>query len=160
MAGIIGIDPGFGGGICALRTDLSILALEKMPVRRRLVSRRTVTTLDLTAICKLLSLCGMRDVIVEKVHASPQMGVSSAFNFGRGFGALEGVLVAKGFKIHYAEPSVWKPKMGLSSDKAQSLTRFKETFGTEERHDGKAEAALLAWYGVKNINLEEEDPLS
>ncbi len=163
MAGLIGIDPGFSGGIVALDHNARIRLYTKMPVIRKPVSRRWRTTLDLTTLCvflKDMNARGMRDILIENVHASPQMGVSSSFNFGRGFGSIEGVMAAQGFEVHYSEPSVWKPKMGLGADKKRSLEKFTELFDFEVKHDGLAEAALLAWYGINTLKLgNEEDPL-
>ena len=91
----IGIDPGVTGGISSIELDANgktVIQVHKMPT-------------DLWGIQDLLQhlfteACGeyyAEDppmVVLEQVHASQQMGVSSAFTFGKCVGILEGILVS------------------------------------------------------------------
>ncbi len=88
---------------------------------------------------------------VEAVAASSQMGVTSAFSFGKGAGILEGILIASGIKIIAVQPSVWK--RGLGTDKKASVIRANEVLKWPEpiKHDGLAEAALIGWHVLNEV---------
>ncbi len=45
---------------------------------------------------------------MEDVHSSPQMGVRSAFTFGRNFGFWSGALTAMGIPVRLVKPQVWQ----------------------------------------------------
>lgn len=99
---------------------------------------------------------GMKCAVVEKVDASPNMGVSSAFRFGQGFGILQGVLISHNLQVKYAYPATWKSGMGLSKSKDESLRlacklfpEWQGTFTKDRRSADLAEAALLAYYGER-----------
>lgn len=100
-------------------------------------------------------------VVVEKVASSPQMGVVSSFRFGQGFGVVQGVIQALGLPVRYIYPGVWKPGMGLSSDKSLSTVKAVELFpewettftAKKQRATADlAEAALIAYYGCRFIS--------
>jgi len=86
------------------------------------------------------------------------------FSFGTMAGALETSLVAAGIPYKKVPPSVWKPALGCTQDKDQTLERAsilmpksvefwtpKRGVRTKEACKGIAEAALIAYYG--NITL-------
>lgn len=84
-------------------------------------------------------------------------GVVSMFNFGKGLGRVEGVLIALGIPIDYAYPATWKIAMRLSSNKSLSVELAKKLFPDHWMafvgprgggRDGLAEAALLGWFGA------------
>lgn len=92
-------------------------------------------------------------VIVEKVTASPKMGVTSSFRFGEGFGIIRGILAAFRLREILVSPSVWKLNLGISADKKKSIALAKKLFPDWSFGQAKAadeqEAALLAYYGSK-----------
>ena len=155
---ILGIDPGKTGGIALIESKRPImlhgLRMPTQPVASKY-------TLYPSAIKRVLKDNGMdirRDVVdavvIELVNAMPKQGVSSTFQFGRMFGAVESW--AHSFypgKVQYASPSTWKPAMGLTGKtKADSIARAGALFGDKDfwplkSDDGIAEAALMAlWY--------------
>jgi hypothetical protein len=105
---------------------------------------------------------GTMHALIEKVGSMPMQGLGSAFNFGFTTGAIHGVLAANGFTIHTAAPAQWKfgaglnavPGQDMKARKAASRARASELF-PEHAHlfarvkdDGRAEAALMAWWFV------------
>lgn len=95
-------------------------------------------------------------VSIERVHAMPKQGVSSCFVFGEGFGIIQGILIALGFKYNKVEPWVWKKHYGIGRDKDESIHLARETFPCvsllptprcKKDSDGMAEALLIAKYG-------------
>jgi crossover junction endodeoxyribonuclease RuvC len=97
--GIMGIDPGLGGGIAVL-SDNGVL-LEPMP--------RIKNELDLNELARIISdhASDIRCAFLEQVSAMPKQGVSSMFKFGRVYGVVEGMLAANKVPVVYVRPQVW-----------------------------------------------------
>jgi hypothetical protein len=64
-----------------------------------------------------------RRAVIEKVASSPQMGVKSAFAFGRSYGFLNGLLT--GTKTYYElhSPQKWQAAMGCLSRGDKNVTK-------------------------------------
>lgn len=136
-AGVIGIDPGKGGGIAALGGDT--IDVRKMPE----------TVGDLVDRLRELAVAGYTIAYLERVHSSPQMGVVSAFTFGRGLGNIEATCQAVGIRLEWVAPGVWQKALGCLSrgDKNITKRRAQELFPTETITHAKADALLIAEYG-------------
>lgn len=119
----LGIDPGLDGGLVWMRDDGKIVGAHPMPTGWAVVNGSRKRFVDPVALTKLLNENAFDVAVIESVHASPQMGVTSAFNFGKGFGVVLGVLASCGISPLYASPSAWKPKLGCTRDKEQTITR-------------------------------------
>lgn len=150
---VLGIDPGKAGAI-AIIDGLSLLRVFDMPV----TALKKGTTLDAHTLNGLLAEvlhdCGPVDLaVIERVHSTPQMGVSSAFDFGRSFGVVEMALIARGIRLEYVTPQAWKKSLGLNGDKASSLALARakwpdaEEWFRRKKDEGRAESALIAEYG-------------
>jgi crossover junction endodeoxyribonuclease RuvC len=157
---IIGIDPGITGAIACL-VDGELLDVEDMPTFTEMRGKRNVTTVSPSGVTNVLdefAVNGVNEplVIIERVHATPQMGVTSAFNFGDGYGVLRGCVAALGYPVRYVEPSVWKKAAGLTADKGGSRRLASERWPAvaqlfaRVKDDGRAEAALIAAWGAGN----------
>lgn len=133
----LGIDPGVNGGIAALDGDEA--QAWKMPE----------TVGDLCDLLRSLSALGFRTATVEKVHSSPQMGVVSAFTFGRGLGNLEAACQALGIRLEWATPQMWQKAMKCMTkgDKAITKRRAQELFPAIKVTHATADALLIADYG-------------
>lgn len=154
---ILGIDPGLDGGIAIVDTGRRILALHAMPSSSRIVSRTRRRFYDTHEFAKLLrelkSEFKLTCAAVERVSASPQMGVTSAFSFGHGYGIIHGALEALDIKVIPVEPTVWKRKMATGADKKVSVERAVSLFGRNEKmKEGQAEAALIAWHVLAEVD--------
>ena len=148
----IGIDPGQSGGVAMVTDEGEWVGGRRMPVRvfgkRKLVDTRALTEW-LGAIRPYGRESVLRGVVVEQVSAMPRQGATSGFNFGRHAGAVEGWVLGLQVDPVFVTPSVWKRRLGLSSDKQQSLDMAKLLFGplslwNVKANDGIAEAGLLA----------------
>ena len=97
-------------------------------------------------------------IYVERVSAMPRQGVASSFNFGVGFGSLLAACRYVAMPLELITPAVWKKALGLSRDKQASLDRARMLFPTAElhlaKHEGRAEALLLADYGRRLANAQ------
>src|SRR5207253_1693340 len=89
---------------------------------------------------------------VEDVHAMPKQGVVSSFGFGRSVGVVHGVLAALGYPSTRIAPEVWKRQMNLigavkDASRTRALKYFPRAPLDLKKHDGRAEALLLARLG-------------
>ena len=151
---IVGIDPGFTGAIAILDKKGEII-LYDMPTLY-IMKRKQVDGKALTRFFKPISHI-IEMAIVEDVHAMPEQGVTSTFRFGYSAGIIMGVLQALGIKTLRVKPSAWKQALGLSRDKAESLSlatklfpKYKSYF-KRAKDDGRAEACLIAHFGMNTF---------
>lgn len=147
---IIGIDPGKSGGIAWCNDGK--FTVEKMPE----------TALDLWEL-----ICNIADRVasstrhldcvayLEQVHSSPQMGVTSAFTFGHGFGQIEMALTAAGIPFERLRPQAWQKAMGCMTkgDKNVSKRRAQELFPQIKVTHANADALLICEYGRRMKSL-------
>ena len=84
----------------------------------------------------------------------PAQGVTSSFSFGVVFGAIQQAVACNFYKpALLVTPQRWKGHFGLDSNKDASRARASELLPAHahlwplKKHDGRAEAALLALYG-------------
>lgn len=98
-------------------------------------------------------------VVIESVGTMPKQGIVSAFNFGEALGFVHALVLARAPKarIEWPTPALWKRKMGLGSDKNASREEARRLIPVlvsqlvRVKDDGRAEAALLAYYGRKYL---------
>lgn len=150
---VLGIDPGLSGAVAYL--DRGLLALHDMPVTERKVNGKLKRQIDPYALADLIRRQGHVDlVVVEQVGAMPGQGVTSSFNFGFTAGCIQGVVAASGLSLRTVSPQVWKRHYGLlgqgkDASRAEASRRLPAHAPCWylKKHDGRAEAALLALYG-------------
>ena len=146
---VLGIDPGLTGALAVLDADGIPELVADLPVIRD----RSLAWIDGGALQSIL-LDAIRGrqcrAVVERVSAMPKQGIASAFGFGVGFGAVLATLQTLRLPLELVTPAVWKRALGLSSDKRASLDKARLLFPTADlslaKHDGRAEALLLAHY--------------
>ena len=143
----IGIDPGKSGGIAWITDGKP--CVEKMPETLQdlwelMVSISLPTGKGWPEPCK---------AYLEQVHSSPQMGVTSAFTFGNGFGHLEMALTAAGIPFERIRPQAWQKAIGCltKGDKNVSKRRAQELFPSMKVTHATADALLICEYG-RRIN--------
>jgi hypothetical protein len=144
----LGIDVGMNGALAFY--DGAELLIYDMPTHKRNKTNR----LDCQRLLTILSSYDVSHAFVEQVNAFG-MGASSAYNFGFGCGVIEGLLSARQIPMTYVTPQVWKKAMSCPTDKdaararaSQLLPKFAHNWDLK-KHDGRAEAAMIALYGSK-----------
>lgn len=152
MSRYIGIDPGKGGAIAVLDGYGEIVWVEDMPVIGGQVNG--VVLADMLDDLNISESCigGTIDVtaVVERVSAYPKQGVSSAFDFGKSYGIVLGVLAASTIRSIDVPPNRWKRQMHLTADKELCRRRAIERWPRQvdifkrKKDEGRAEACLLA----------------
>ena len=92
-------------------------------------------------------------------ESSNREGTVGAFSFGRGVGLLEGILAANFIPTTQITPAVWKKAMQCPGDKDQARARASDVLPRHagkwplKKHDGRAEAALLAVHGARQLAM-------
>lgn len=143
---IIGVDPGKSGAFAALDQDGNLHDTWDIPVVDKRISAPLIADI-LVPLQAVTELC-----VIEDVHAMPDQGVTSMFTFGRGLGIVEGVALGAGIPVRWVSPAKWKRALGLSADKGASRRRAIELWPAQSemfrlvKHDGRAEAALIAYW--------------
>jgi crossover junction endodeoxyribonuclease RuvC len=156
---IIGVDPGLGGAIAFLDVDEWTLQVWDMPTLK--IGKTNKRSLCLHTLAEHFR-SQSHHVILEQVHAMPGQGVTSMFNFGKGYGSIEAMLVALHHSYTKVTPQRWKKVMVVPASKDGARARASELMPLcanawkLKKHDGRAEAALMAfWWCSKNIKYPE-----
>lgn len=157
---ILGVDPGINGGWAVVDTEaIKVLECGFIPTVPRAKKGNKINCLQFINITDNLWIdLGVAACILEQSQPMPGQGVVSVFQYGRAFGNIEASLQHLPIPIHRIHPRVWKKHAGLiKADKDRSRTKAIELFpeAHEEfalKKDGhKAEAALIAYYGAREI---------
>jgi crossover junction endodeoxyribonuclease RuvC len=155
---IVGIDPGLSGALFFL--DLGHPATGEaidLPVHLLPRGGRKKRELDIAGLVGILASRQLDHAFVEQAGAMPRQGIASTFAFGKIFGALLGVLVARSVPLTLVTPVRWKRMLGVPKAKDGARARASQLLPEAahqwrlKRHDGRAEAALLALYGVRQL---------
>ena len=149
----IGIDPGLNGAIALWDMDENkLLGVTAMPVFS-IKGKHVTDQYGLATVLRPYAP-SIRVAFVENVHSMPKQGVKSTFTFGDGFGIVKGVLAGLAISTSLVEPKQWKGVMKVTADKdssrqrASSLMPYAAHLWPNKNDDGKAEAALIVYYGV------------
>lgn len=141
----LGIDPGKSGALAMIYGgEITVIPFDESAYKAQL-----------EAISGLKAVC-----CLEHVSAMPGQGVTSMFNFGKGFGWLLGMLDAYNVSYELVRPQKWKKEFSITADKNSSITVCKRLFPdasllpTErcrKDSDGMAEALLMAEYARRKL---------
>lgn len=159
MSLIVGVDPGLSGAIAFLN-DEGVLEIVDMPV---LVTKKGAKKQSNIDTCQLANEIDSRNKLsithayIEAVHAMPGQGVTSCFQFGKGFGIVIGVIAANYIPFTLVTPNEWKKTLRVPAEKdgararaSELMPRFSHLWSLK-KHDGRAEAALLAYWGRQSL---------
>lgn len=151
----VGVDPGVTGAV-AILSPSSGSSVHDLPLQenRRLDS----VTFSMKVPLSILEYDGVMAAL-EEVNAMPaqdkygkrSMGATSAMNFGRMAGALEGVLSLCASELVMVRPQVWKKYHGLiGTEKDAARLKAIELFPeladklSRKKDSGRADALLIA----------------
>lgn len=151
---IVGIDPGASGALAFFDMQKGQLMIVDMPVIEIERGGKVKREISPHFVAAAIRDYQPNVAWIEKVGAMPGQGVSSMFQFGRGVGMLEGVLAGLSVPVNYVTPQAWQKAVGVRGGKDGSRLRAVELFPAKaeffarKKDDGRAEAALIAWYGA------------
>lgn len=153
---IIGIDPGNTGAIAVLAEGGRLIAIHDMPLmangKKQQVNPSELTNILREYLTGRYELAVGPTVHLERVSAMPGQGVSSMFNFGMGFGVIQGVVAALGIPVKLVTPQSWKKRAGLiGKDKDNARTLAQQLYPSaplgRKKDIGRADAILIAKFG-------------
>lgn len=147
---IIGIDPGKLGAAAYIENGV---------LKKVLPFKGDITK------CRKIHLeipPGPRHYFIETVTASPNMGVVSAFTFGKWAEAVECTARLAPGDVHTVRPVVWQNAIGVyaQGDKNILFEKAKEVFKLEYDlklfNKATSDAVLIAYYGWRYMVNQEE----
>lgn len=157
----VGIDPGVSGAVVVI--DRGGLYVHD-PV---LYTKRGKNRISPYWALELFKALGNTEVsvLIEEQWPRPGEGTLGAFTAGYNLCVYEVAARAHGAKIDYVLPQAWKKHYGLlfpagthlkavktaSRVKAADLFPASADFFRRVKDDGRAEAALIAWWGKQTI---------
>lgn len=150
MRYVLGIDPGLSGAYALVTIEGGLFHADDLP----LAGVKPNIEINSGQLSDQLRDLQIVLCVIEKVHSMPKQGVSSTFKFGYAAGQARGVVDALKIPVMWVRPQQWKKSLGLPSDKEASRAMAIQAW-PEMRHvfarkkdDGRAEAALIARYGI------------
>ncbi len=99
----VGIDPGKLGGIIILPENYEDLEFYVMPM---IGSEYNIQRLD--EIFSHISYNFNATIFLESVHSIAGVSAKSNFDFGEGFGLLQGIIVSKKIPLLKVQPKAWQ----------------------------------------------------
>jgi crossover junction endodeoxyribonuclease RuvC len=153
---VIGIDPGAAGAVAILGVDGKLIEVWDIPTVQ-IKSGKTVKK-RISPEMFASEIRNWQDAeacYTEKVGARPGQGVSSMFQFGESLGIIRGMMAGLSIPTILVTPPVWKKDMKLpAASKEWSRQRAAQLWPSYAKEfsrvkdDGRAEAALLALWGL------------
>lgn len=152
---IIGVDPGMSGAIAIIDTRKGLVDAIDMPTVEIQVGKAMKRRVAPEVIAsELRTYAPYAVAYIEKVSAMPGQGVSSMFAFGEAYGLVRGVLAGMGIPCTAVTPAVWTKAMRVAGGKDGSRQRAMELWPDKAalfkrvKDDGRADAALIAQWGI------------
>ena len=153
---VIGVDPGGNGALATIEILTGAVSVIDMPTLKATISGKSRLRVDPITLAAWLRekapYCAL--ACVEKAGARSHDGPGSALNTGAAWGLVVGILHGLGVSVLDADPAKWKPSMKVTADKDTSRARacllwpeMAQHFRLK-KHDGRAEAVLIAMYGI------------
>lgn len=140
---ILGIDPGVSGAFAIYDKSEARVACHDMPD----------TTAGLHTL--VMSLPPIHVCVLEKPFYPKMIGVKNVARIAEAYGKIVSALTWRDIPVREVRPAEWKAALNLSSHKAASRELAGLCFPADAdqwtlvKHDGRAESALLAWYGIR-----------
>lgn len=149
MKTILGIDNGLSGALAFYnQRELIIYDMPTLEVNKR-------PALDIQKIKGLLVQNRPEHVYIEKLTPMPKISGLTAFSMGHSEGVFLGLLTAFNIPFTLVRPAIWKKAMQCAADKDAARARASQLLPDHahnwplKKHDGRAEASLIALYGSK-----------
>ena len=153
---VVGIDPGKGGGMCIIKSNIYDFGAKIF------TAHSCPDTIEEMAgfISMLKSESPYIHCFLEKVHAFPTDGISSAFKFGMNYGIWRGILCAFGIKTELVTPQTWQKTFGELPKVKQERKRKLKEIATEQSNVKAtlktADAICIALYGQRIIQADRK----
>jgi hypothetical protein len=166
MPYVLGIDPGFSGGLALLDPTGEVVALSAMPS-----TGSKPREIDVAKLLEFVAHHRQRDsialVVLERASPRPTDGRIQSFATGCNYGEVRGVIKALGLPLEVCAPQTWqkvvflgtakrsmsngrptgpKPSIAYAKRRWPSTSLFR-TPACSNEHDGLSDSLCLAEYG-------------
>ena len=154
---ILGIDVGLNGALCFYDTDAEWLTLVDMPTMSVVRNGKDKREVSAQGVADCILEIKPKHAFIERVGAMPNQGVTSVFSFGRSLGILEGAMACMAVPTTLVSPQAWQKGVQQRGGKDGSRERAMQLFPKQadsfklKKHDGRADAALISYYGLLQI---------
>jgi crossover junction endodeoxyribonuclease RuvC len=152
MTLICGVDPGLSGALCFYDPAIGEVEIIDMPTLA--LGKTAKRRINEHQLANILWKRHVGHAYLELVALRPKESGTSALTIGIGFGIIRGVLAAVGVPFTIVTAKAWKGAIGVTGDKDNSRLRASQLLPHAsaqwplKKHDGRAEAALIALYGA------------
>lgn len=160
MDNIIGIDPGLSGAICIL-TQHDELIYDMPTLEYSIAGGKKRREVNVGKLASIVGKINADRAYLEAVAGMPGMGGTQMFAFGQSYGMTKAALVLTHTPYEMVSPMKWKNYFGLKRTKGMTKDEFKQKsldlaiqlfpekakMFSRKKDDGRAEAALIAYYG-------------
>jgi len=152
---ILGIDPGIRGGLAIVEINDGAAPQLIDAIDIPAIGVGAKERVDVAAIRNFIDRHKPTHALIERAQAMPKQGASSGFKYGRAVGAIEAAITLCSIPVEIVEPSAWKrfwklPGKDKESGRQKALQLFPAAHAAlaRKRDHGRAEASLIALYGV------------
>jgi hypothetical protein len=163
MSLVMGVDPGLNGAYSILDSadPHHVLDYGDMPTVDKTVGRSKRKRTDLVGVEMMVdtvNYIGVRLVVIEDTGVRPRQAGQK--ELGINIGILQYAFHHARVRTELIVPNVWKKALRAPADKDEAVNRAIELFPNSReiffgpkggRKDGRAEAAMIALYGCKNL---------
>src|ERR1041385_230378 len=153
---ICGIDPGLSGALFFLYPDGSGKAFDMPTLLAGRAANSKRRDLDMHALFRLLKSHQQFDhVFIEQAQAMPKQSAYATGVFFQNYGQILGLLVGASLPYSVVHPQTWKRAFNLRRAKDAARARASELMPLAadqwplKKQDGRAEAALIALWGMR-----------
>lgn len=150
----LGIDPGLlSGAWAAIDHNNEFIGCGDIPHKDGRVQPRMLKIALQEVIAKGKDGC---EIVIEQVGCMPGQGIASTSKFMRATGCIEAVANLLLYPMQFVTPQAWKKHHDLiGTKKAASLNMAREVWPTAPltlaKHHGRADALLMALYGLETL---------
>ena len=161
---LVACDPGLQALSASTIQKSGAFDVYDMPTLEKPLAKRSKKTRTIYNIAEVYALLDMFKGSARRISSSrsrqggPASPRSAAFNFGFGCGVLRRIAFGLGYSVEPVAPSVWKAEMKCPSDnskviraRANELLPHHAHLWPLVKHDGRAEAAMLALWGERKL---------
>lgn len=151
---VLGIDPGICGAFARLSDDAP-LVIHDMPILTIQRGAKKKREMDAHVLSDLIENHLPDHAFLEQAWARPGEAASVSFTNGCNFGTVLGILAALQVPYTVVPPQRWKKALQVPAEKDGARARASQLlpqYASEWRRvkdDGRAEAALIALYGLQ-----------
>jgi hypothetical protein len=162
MTFIVAVDPGIRGALAFMGADA--LKVEDMPIRQAMRAGKVKNEIDPIGLQKMIRQRVPADetalVVMEDLNTFAGGSVQTMGSLEATKAVIRTVMELNRLDVAFISPRAWQRFFGIkrtttSNTKEQSLKLARELYGRDhcplQKHDGRADAILIARYAQKNL---------